>query len=72
MNQPASLSHVQNPILEDDLAHLEIQVARRADSLAVGTERDRGSDLAHWLNAEREVLAQLLPVGWAHAQTASV
>jgi len=50
---------------EDDLLKLEIHVARRADVLAQGSASDRGADLAHWLQAEREVLGQRLPVAWA-------
>jgi len=50
-----------SPVLEDELLNLEMNVARRADALARGASRDRGSDLAHWLQAEREVLADRLP-----------
>jgi hypothetical protein len=51
---------------DDDLLKLEIHVARRADVLAQGSASDRGADLAHWLQAECEVLGQRLPVAWAH------
>ncbi len=54
-----------SPISEDELLNLEMNVARRADALARGAPPDRGSDLAHWLQAEREVLADQLPAAMA-------
>ena len=46
---------------DDDLLKLEMHVARRADILAQGRSGDRDADLAHWLQAEREVLGRQLP-----------
>lgn len=43
---------------EADLLQLEIEIARRADELAMsrGTARDHAADWDCWLEAEREVL----------------
>jgi hypothetical protein len=40
---------------DDDLLNLEIHIARLADALAKGAASDRKTDLAHWLQAERQV-----------------
>ncbi len=42
----------------DDLARLELRIARRADELARLQERDLGCD--YWETAEREVLPECL------------
>ena len=42
----------------DDLLHLELQVAKRADRLWRRSGYGKGRDLIHWLQAEGEVLEQ--------------
>ena len=48
-------------LAEDALLNLEMNVARRADAIARGAPSDRGADLAHWGQAEQEVLGMQLP-----------
>jgi hypothetical protein len=43
---------------EDDLLRLEIQVAKRADALALSTGGRTLTDLEHWLQAEHEVFGE--------------
>lgn len=45
---------------EGDLLRLELQIAKRADSLWQTAGNGGGSDLMHWLRAESEVLGQYL------------
>jgi hypothetical protein len=42
----------------DDLLHIELQVAKRADRLWRRSGYGKGRDLIHWLQAEGEVLEQ--------------
>jgi len=52
-----------NPALryhERDLLRLELQIAKRADTLWLTAGQGRGSDLMHWLQAESEVLGRYL------------
>jgi hypothetical protein len=46
---------------EGELMLLELQVARRADSLWRDSGGARGSDLVHWLQAEDEILGRVRP-----------
>jgi hypothetical protein len=41
----------------DELSRLELSIAQRADRLARLDGAERGKDLQHWLQAEREVFA---------------
>jgi hypothetical protein len=41
----------------NDLAHLQLEIARRADQLARLVISDRATDLALWLQAETEIFA---------------
>jgi hypothetical protein len=43
----------------DELMEWELRVAQRADQLAAKNSGGREQDLEYWLQAEREVLAQL-------------
>jgi Protein of unknown function (DUF2934) len=43
---------------EGELMLLELQVARRADSLLRDSGGAKGSDLVHWLQAEDEILGR--------------
>lgn len=45
----------------DDLFQLERRIARRADALSRRFGVDRGHDLQHWRQAEREVWSALAP-----------
>lgn len=45
-------------VLRNDLAHLQLEIARRADELTRSVARSRLSDLALWLQAEQEVFAR--------------
>ncbi len=47
-------------LAEGALAQLELQVARRADSLWRESGSTRGSDLIHWLQAENEILGRYI------------
>jgi hypothetical protein len=51
--------------LEDDLLHLQLQVAHRADELWRTDGQGRGSDLEFWFRAEREVLERRLSMAGA-------
>jgi len=44
---------------DDDLLNLEMKIAQRADRLWQDAGRVSGNDLAHWLQAEQEVLVEL-------------
>jgi len=48
------------PLHEGELVRLELQVARRADSLWRDSGGNKGSDLIHWLQAENEILGRYL------------
>jgi hypothetical protein len=48
------------PFPEGELLRLELQIAKRADTLWMTAGRGGGSDLMHWLQAESEVLGQYL------------
>ena len=52
-------------IRRNDLAHLQLEIARRADRLARLVITDRPTDLALWLQAEDEVFARHLRA-WRH------
>jgi hypothetical protein len=41
---------------DDELFHLQLRVARRADELSRGSPASRAHDLEIWFQAEREVL----------------
>jgi len=45
---------------EEDLLQLEICIAQRADELWKGSGSRGGTDLIHWMRAEREVLSRFL------------
>lgn len=51
-------SHSGSPVAfaDDELLRLEFQVAQRADELSHRDGCERGRDLEHWLQAEREIL----------------
>ena len=51
--------------VEDDLLHLQLQVAHRADELWRTDGQGRGSDLEFWFRAEREVLERRLSMAGA-------
>jgi hypothetical protein len=59
---------------EDDLEQIEISIAQRADELSLHAGSERGTDLIHWMQAEREVLHRYLGFASAGAgfQTALV
>lgn len=48
---------------EEELFQLELRVARRADELAGRSAANRGQDLLHWFQAEREIFS--IPEGCA-------
>jgi hypothetical protein len=48
---------------EGDLLQLELQIAKRADTLWRRGGCRSGSDLVHWLQAEREVLQSYKALG---------
>ena len=56
MNKQHLDASVRAALLEADLLELELQVAHRADELWQEGGADRGSDLAYWMRAEREVI----------------
>ncbi len=45
-------------VSRNDLAHLQLEIARRADQLARLVVTDHAIDLALWLQAEAEVFAR--------------
>jgi uncharacterized protein YqeY len=45
---------------EGELMLLELEVARRADSLWRNSGSAKGSDLVHWLQAENEILGRYM------------
>jgi hypothetical protein len=57
--------------LEDDLLHLQLQVAHRADELWRTDGRGRGSELEFWFRAEREVLERRLSMAAAELHEVS-
>ena len=56
MNKQHLDASIRAALLEADLLELELQVAHRADELWQESGADRGSDLAYWMRAEREVI----------------
>jgi hypothetical protein len=50
------------PLPQDNLFDIQMKVARRADVLARQSHQNNGGDMAHWLQAEREVLMSQLPI----------
>ncbi len=52
----------------DDLLQIEMLIAHRADELSQGAGGGGGTDLIHWIQAEREVLERYL----CREQSASV
>lgn len=51
------------PSWNDELFQLELRVARRADELAVGGQRNRDGDRDVWSRAERELLGTMATAG---------
>lgn len=45
-------------ISRNDLAHLQLEIARHADQLPSRGRADRGADLARWLQAEEKVFSR--------------
>jgi len=62
MNPANSRIHSLDASRGSDLLQLELQVARRADKLWRMAGCRRGKDLAHWLQAEGEVLERFFGV----------
>jgi hypothetical protein len=48
-------------VSRDEFAHLQREIARRADQLARSIASDRHRDLALWLRAEQEIFARAAP-----------
>jgi len=48
---------------EDDLLQIEMRIAQRADELWLRSGCAGGTDLIHWMQAEREVLDSYLEFG---------
>jgi hypothetical protein len=44
------------PSTRDELQHVQILIARRADELCTSGRKGHSCDLDYWLQAEREVL----------------
>lgn len=60
MKPPENMTPARQPFHEGELLRLELQIAKRADTLWQTAGQGRGSDLMHWLQAENEVLGQYL------------
>lgn len=60
MESAAKTMRLLEPFQESDLTQLELCVAKRADVLWRSAGEGSGSDLSHWLQAEGEILGQLL------------
>jgi len=58
MNPAKKRAQGSVPSPDGALLRLQIQVARRADTLARQAGRASGRDLVHWLQAESEVLGR--------------
>jgi hypothetical protein len=60
MNPTALLEDtLLNEQAADELMQWELRIAQRADQLAARAEPRSQEDLVYWLQAEREILAQL-------------
>jgi hypothetical protein len=60
VNPPEYMAPTQHPFHDGELLRLELQIAKRADTLWLAAGQGGGSDLMHWLKAENEVLGQYL------------
>jgi hypothetical protein len=57
-----SIARLADPTPDTEVVdELLLRVAQRADQLAHAAERGREHDLEHWLQAEREMFANLTP-----------
>jgi hypothetical protein len=54
LEAPAAVPEIQS----NELAHLQLEIARRADQLARLVISDPATDLALWLQAEQEIFAR--------------
>jgi hypothetical protein len=54
LEAPTAVSEIQS----NELAHLQLEIARRADQLARLVINDPVTDLALWLQAEQEIFAR--------------
>jgi hypothetical protein len=55
----------------DHLLKLEILIAQRADELWMRSGSTRGTDLIHWIQAEREVFGRYIGLGKARKPLAA-
>lgn len=56
----------------DPLLELEWKIARRADELSVRAAHDKETDLACWLQAERDICGEPASLGAAAPESASL
>lgn len=60
MKSPKPVSRAPGVFSDAELLQLELRVAQRADTLSRESGGVRGRDLEHWLQAEQEILHQVL------------